>query len=148
MATRVYIRVYDSRIMEMNRPGGITGKYIHNKGQTIERFAKVQAPKRSGNLARSINLGPHRWRGHRSSIEVSANARYAKWVHNGTYGPIYPTTHEYLAVPKFRSITGAKVPRVLRRTVDGQRPQPFLREALAFVMSGSRFIRTFGSGNV
>lgn len=148
MATRIYVRVYDSRIKALNAPGAPVGRYIHRKGDTIQRYARIQAPKRSGNLARSINLGALTWRGHRSSIEVSANASYAKYVHEGTYGPIYPRKSKYLRVPAAHSITGVKMKRVNRKYVAGQHAQPFLREALAFVMGGSRFIRTFGSGNV
>jgi hypothetical protein len=148
VATRIYIRIYDSRIMALNSPGKPVGKYIHRKGDTIQRYAQQNAPRRSGRLARSVTLGDHRWRGHRSSIEVEASAPYAKYVHNGTYGPIYPKDSLFLSVPVFPSITGVKTKRTLRPYVAGQHAQPFLREAAAFVMTGSRFIRTFGSGNV
>jgi hypothetical protein len=148
VATRIYVRIYDNRIKAWNRPGGPTGRYIHRKGDTIQRYARLQAPKRSGNLARSITLGNQTWRGHRAAIEISAKAPYAKYVHEGTYGPIYPKNGKYLKVPAAHSITGTKMKRVNRKFVAGQHAQPFLREATAFVMSGSRFIRTFGSGNV
>jgi hypothetical protein len=148
VATRIYVRIYDSRIKALNAQGKPVGRYIHRKGDTVQRYATQNAPKRSGRLARSVHLGNQTWRGHRASIEIEATAPYAKYVHNGTYGPIYPVHSLFLSVPVAPSITGVKMRRTLRPYVAGQHPQPFLREAAAFVMSGSRFIRTFGSGNV
>lgn len=144
----VYVRIYDNRIKALNAPGQPVGRYVASKGRAIEGFAKAQAPKRSGRLARSIEAQPVKWRGHRSSVQVSVSAPYALFVHEGTGPWIFPNTANYLSVPKYPSITGVRVPRMRMLFVRGQRAQPFLREALDLVMGGSRFLRTFGAGNV
>lgn len=141
--TEVYVRISDRRIMELGAPGRPVGRYVDRKGDGVERFAQIQAPKRSGALARSIHKHPVEWRGHRTTVVISADAGYARWVHNGTGPVIYPNG-PFLWVPRRWSITGAKVGRMRRAFVAGQRAQPFMTEALDFVMANSRFLGVRG----
>lgn len=148
MPAVVRIRIYDSRIMALNAPTKPVGRYVAGKGRAIEGFAKANAPKRTGRLARSVEAQGVKWRGHRSSVEVVATARHARWVHEGTGPWIFPDSADYLSIPRFPSMGGMAVPRVHVLFVRGQRAQPFLADALHFVMGGARFLRTFGAGNV
>lgn len=141
--TSVTVRISDSRIKLLGAPTNMVGRYVHRKGDTVERWAEIGCPTRSGALQASIGLGPVVWRGHRTSVTISADAGYARWVHDGTGPFIYPHG-DYLSVPKFWSITGANVPRQKRAFVRGQDAQPFLRNALVFVMTSSRFVRSRG----
>lgn len=138
--TSVYVKISDRRIMELGAPGRPVGRYIDRKGDTVERWAEIGCPKRSGALARSIERSRVVHRLHHTYVTVSADAGYARWVHNGT-GPVIFPDGEFLWVPRRWSITGANVGRIRRPFVAGQAAQPFLRDALEFVMSNSRFVR-------
>ena len=90
----------------------------------VEAVAVEEAPKKKGNLADSIRKYLE---GHRAIIKPTAP--YAAWVHGGTgiYGPhktpIVPTTKKALA---FR--IGDKM--IIRRSVKGMKPNPFMKRAL------------------
>jgi len=103
------------------------------------------APRRSGELAAShVNTGVQRrgpWQADGTIRNVSGHARY---VHEGTDGPIFPTHSTFLMIHgtsagKAGPITGRA------RWVRGQRAQPWLVEAAQRVsarMGGS--IRSVG----
>lgn len=146
--TDVTVVIFDSRIKALGAPTNMVGQYVGRKGDTIERWATIMAPKRSGALARSIHEGPVEWfGGNRTSVTVSADAGYANFVHNGTTGPIHGRRKggkgapRGMLVPIHWSITGTGK-RAWRQEVAGQAAQPFLADALTFVMGGSRFVRT------
>jgi len=58
-------------------------------GASTVTLASVYAPKRSGNMVRSINAGPVRSNGTTASVTVSVDVPYATYVLKGTYGPIH-----------------------------------------------------------
>jgi len=136
MATRVVI--YDTRLRAMNAPGGMVNEYVRHKTETTAIIARGAAPKRTGHLAASIvtrvSISPSA----QGTIgTVTAKASYAKFVHEGTRGPIIAThSKRGLWVPKVKG--GFK--REWRDSVRGQAAQPFLSASLEFVMATSRFV--------
>ena len=89
----------------------------------VEAKAAEEAPKVSGNLADSIR----KYIQNRRAV-ITPVARYALYVHQGTgiYGPhkkrIVPTTKKALAFQ-----IGGKW--IYRRSVKGQKPNPFMKRA-------------------
>jgi len=97
----------------------------------IEGEARDQAPVRTGNLRHSITSRTTGI-GFRAHGEVRATAPYARYVHQGTglFGP-----HHRKIVPRekkaLRFTAGGQT--LFRRSVKGQRPNPFMDRALAAV---------------
>lgn len=149
--TSVTFRANDSRIMLLGADGHMVGRYIRRKGNDVQRWAVETCPKRSGELARSISSGNFRHAGHHTTIDISADAGYAIYVHDGT-GPqvgrdlIIGRPKGGLGAPHgmLVPVTKGSSHRAWRQEVQGQVPQPFLRDALVFVMSNSRFVRSRG----
>ena len=90
----------------------------------VEAAAVEEAPKARGNLADSI----------RKYIEgqravISPKASYAFFVHEGTgiYGP-----HKSKIVPKSKKALAFQIggKTIIRRSVKGQKPNPFMARAL------------------
>lgn len=81
----VNLRLYDTVLEQMlNSPSGDVGRYMRRISIEIISLAKARAPKRTGNLARSIHLRRHaRWaRG--QYVEIGSDLSYAYYVHEGT----------------------------------------------------------------
>lgn len=120
--------------------------------QFAEGAAKDRAPRRTGNLGRNIGHGPVHQVGNLywgatgvGRVGVGKTAPYGKWVEAGTgiFGvfrsPIVPTTGNYLrwkvfgySVPLRRKVP-VVAPRFREyfyaRSVKGQKPQRFMRQA-------------------
>lgn len=138
--SEVFITIYDTRIQEMDAKGGMVNRYVVRKTREVEAIAKLGCPVRSGRLHRSITSSVSMTLGGCNG-DVSVGAYYGMWVMHGT-----TTIHgsPKMRVPKHRGLLrGADLPigSVKYRTrVAGQRPQPFLEEALDAVMAGSTFL--------
>ncbi len=97
----------------------------------IEGEARDEAPVVTGNLRHSITSRVSGI-GFRTHGEVRATAPYAQYVHQGTglFGP-----HHRKIVPRekkaLRFVAGGQI--LFRRSVRGQRPNPFMDRALETV---------------
>lgn len=64
--------------------GGITDQYIEDKADEVLRLAVAKAPKRSGNLARSIKKKRMPSRKGYPAFMVGTTNKYARAVHEGS----------------------------------------------------------------
>lgn len=136
MATRSQVRVFvrDRGLITLNSPGphGDVWKYTNRLANQVEFLASRLAPKRTHRLANTmrVSVTPLGTRGVQGNVR--ALAPYALYVHEGTTGPIYPRNSRLLTLgpypPKgyFRATA--------HESVSGQRPQPFLANALRIIM--------------
>jgi hypothetical protein len=133
----VHVVIYESRITAWSMPGGMVYKWAYQKRVRLEALAKAGAPKRTGALAASVS-------GHYDKVpnglmmSVSADAGYAAAVHEGTLGAnIRPKNGEYMRLrPGTSKRTGRSYGFLYKKRVRGQRPQPFLADALDTVIRG------------
>lgn len=134
----VSVVIYDSRITAMNYPGGDVYKYFLHKARTTVALAKMYAPKRSGELARSVRReSPRSGRNH-VTMRVSARAKHAIFVIKGT-GPwidVDDTAEGYFWLPKY--------PRATKRVkyfsdVRGQKANDFLSAAMKAALNEPYF---------
>lgn len=131
----VDIVIYDSKIAAMSLPGGQIWRWARQRRARVERLAIRKCPRRYGTLASTIrgtyNPGPPE----QVIMEIHAGdewvAPYAVWVHEGTHGPI--TSHGSWPM-KLRPYPPRYPHTIEKYEVAGQRPQPFLQEALIEVM--------------
>ena len=89
MPTAVRVSVNDSAVaMELSTPPGENWKFMQKLGTEHAWQAAIRAPSRTTNLKRSHNLAltPVGSTGVRASVGNYAD--YARYVHEGTYGPI------------------------------------------------------------
>lgn len=118
--------VYDSKIDAMNFPGGMVHEYTRDRTRTAADLSRAFAPKRSGALAKSVH---YTVRPRTSSVvgRVSADARHATWVHEGTLDktPITATGGGLMYLPAGGGYSARRL-----RAVRGQRAQPFLVEGM------------------
>lgn len=136
MAT-VRVVVYDAALDAMFVPGGMVYEEYRGNAQEVTFLSKLDAPKRTIQLANSIRMSSERRASRqRCGFIVRADAPYASSVHEGTYGPITPTTFPYMRLPAFPEY-GARgtAPRMYRRAVAGQEANPFIMNNLRYVMS-------------
>lgn len=119
-------------------------KWGHKVGRMVTNSAKQKCPVDEGLLRNTIDYTVDTGR-ERATVTVGTPVHYAKYVHDGTgiHGPhgtpIVPVTAKAL---KFRysgpggSKTTPKEKRgwVFAKSVKGQKPQPFLTDALREVM--------------
>jgi hypothetical protein len=133
----VRVVIFDHALDAMHAPGGMIYEEMRRNAREVAFLAKLDAPKRTGRLAASIRMSSEtRTSRRRVGFVVRADAPHASWVHEGTYGPITPTTFPYMRVPAFpeRGARGTS-PSIFRREVAGQAAQPFMRNNLEYVMS-------------
>jgi hypothetical protein len=128
----VFFVVYDSKITAMNAPGGNVYRYTHHKTEATMLLAKALAPKRSGRLAGGIRKDVRQTSRDRVVGRVRSTARHSTWVHEGTHGPIVPTSGTYM-----RLRPGGGYGFSMRKVVRGQSANPFLERAMAVTMVGS-----------
>lgn len=136
MASEVRLVVYDTLIARMSLPGGAIFRWTRRRRELVEHLSIAFAPMRSGELKASIN-GTYNPRPGRFQVrmEVRASAPHALWVHEGTRGldgraRIKPhPPNKYL-----RLSPGNGHPTLYRKSVRGQKANPFMRRALTQVM--------------
>jgi len=135
MAAGYKVTIFNGRIVSLIQTGD--GKrWLHSKAKGVEASARRLAPKRSGRLAAShVTLPTQGTNQYHKRYRVSAQAYYAKWVHEGTgiYGPygVPVRTGRLMRIP-------GPSPRILRRNRKGptlvrshrgQRSNPWLLRA-------------------
>lgn len=124
--------VYENNIVRLIQVGeGST--WTRQRAWEIRALAVRWAPGRSGRLKASHKVAQNRdiYTGRfRKGFNIYADARHAAWVHGGTEdrGWIHPTRGKAMVLP-----AGGGYPRLVRKRVRGQRPQPWLRDAGEFV---------------
>lgn len=133
----VRVVVFESAVDAMHQPGGMIYDEMRDAAREVAFLAKLDAPKRTGELAAGIRMASER-RASRKKVGfyVRSDAPYSYWVHEGT-GQIYAKSRRGMSVPAYRESGPRGVaPRRRRRTVRGQRANPFLTNNLRYVMAG------------
>lgn len=141
MASPVVLRVHEGTVMAYALPGGEVSDLVWAVARMTREIAKQTAPQRTGRLRRGIGANrPKPLAPYHTASEVYANARHALWVHEGTTGPIMPKKSFTLVVPRERGpASGSELYSAsggdggvifFTRGVRGQRPQPFLANAM------------------
>lgn len=99
-------------------------------GREVVVAAKIEAPVRSGRLKASIySKGPDRRAPKFLEVVVGARARYSRFVHGGTTGPIYARNGKYLRISTTpNGITGYSEPN-----------DPFVSSDFGGAQVGKRF---------
>jgi hypothetical protein len=122
----------------LNSPFGPVAKQLLVRGNKVATAAKRRIsnnPKRvdTGRLRNSIGVKLTVRNGTHLGVEIGTNVYYARWVHEGTgiYGP-----HHKMIVPRRRKSLRwrAKGQYVFAKHVRGMAANPFLRDALKYVM--------------
>lgn len=123
-----FLRIHDAKIDLFGMQGGALWRLVNNVTQTGQRSAILLAPKRSGELAASIE----RRRPSYSKINrtatgyFAATAPHADAVIFGTLGAnIVPRFREFM-----RLRPGNGYPFMFKKRVAGQRPNDFMERAL------------------
>ena len=138
--SRVYVRVtvFDAKMSEFTMPRGSVYKWTNSKGKKIRRRAAMEAPARTGRMARSLR--EHTTGGvRRSRTIVRAHVHYGIYVHEGTSGNFgFNKLRGATPGPKSAGVwsPGARNPwpRATKKGVQGQRANPFLTRAMFSVM--------------
>lgn len=132
----VRLVIFDHVLDEMHAPGGMVYEEYRRNAREVAFLSKLDAPVRTGALAASIRMSSESRASRRKvSFVVRADALHAGWVHEGTYGPITPTTFPYMRLPRFPEIGPRGVgPRMYRKEVAGQSANPFMLNNLEYVM--------------
>ena len=144
----VFFRVHEGAVASFMDPGDVVDDLVWDVTRTTRDLAILYAPVRTGKLKGSIRASrPKRTALYKNQSNVTANAGYALYVHDGT-GRIYPKKGKYLTVPLRKGVLdgstirgaggnrrpGDPRPYFLARSVRGQRSQPFLADALRVAM--------------
>lgn len=154
-----HLRVNDPAVQSFLLPGQPVYEEIWKVSRDTKAIAQtITAPVRSGRMRNSIQANrPTRTGPYTNTALVFVKVGYGYWVHEGTAGKgtgyITPKHGRYLAVPKrghIGSVSGGDLRRQWRRggkkvfpggrpyftteRVRGQKPQPFLKEALHMAM--------------
>lgn len=117
--------------------GGVTRDLLR-RGLRVQAAAKRNVRSDHGRLRNSIHVGTRVGEQGVIIVEVGSDLNYALAVHNGTgiYGPhgtrIVPTSGSLLVFPNRRG-GGGSGRLVFARSVRGQRPNPYLKNALRAV---------------
>lgn len=125
------VNIYDSRLHKMS------ADWAAKKAREVEAVAKARVIQkkavRTGRLLAGIHAARRKQVGGITTVKVHSSARYSKWVHEGTYGPIHARNGPAMWVPKFKYGTL----RVWRTEVNGQAANPFLNFAMRKVLRGT-----------
>lgn len=127
----VSVVIFDSRIDAWHMPGGMVYRYTEHKTDSVVRFAKAFAPKRTGHLAGSVRRDVRRTSRDRVVGRVRATAFYSTYVIKGTSTPIFPKNGKWLSLPRTAAHPWNTNIRTLKPFVRGQAPNNFLLRALA-----------------
>jgi len=146
----VFFRVHEGAVASFMNPGDDVDDLVWDVTRTTRDLAILYAPVRSGKLKGSIRGSrPKRTGVYTNASNVTANAGYALYVHDGVKGRIFPQKGKYLTVPLVPgSVSGAALRAqfggnrrrgssagfFLAKSVRGQAAQPFLADALKVAM--------------
>lgn len=121
--------LYPSRInAHFVGPTGTVAEHANRVGREAEIRAKILAPRRTGELARSVKWGPFPQGPYMYAISLGAYVHYAPFVSGGTHSPITPWGGHWLRLPASRMASGRFI---YRQYVRGQRPNDFLARAMS-----------------
>lgn len=126
----IRVVVYDSGIAAMSLPGGDIYRWTRQRRERVERLTRLNAPKRTGRMARSVRGNYIPRSPTRIHMEVHVETEYALYVHEGVPGWIIaksPGGMNLPAWPPHRAKWGLPAVR-------GQRANPFAANALREVM--------------
>lgn len=153
-----FIRVHEGAVQSFLLPGQPVDRLIHNTAQHARAFARDHINNRTGALALGIQVNqPTRTGPLTNSSLVWTRTKYALYVHEGT-GRIFPKNGKMLTIPKnnygiggggnpsggslrkaWRSGGRAEfpdgAPYFTRRSISGQKANPFLQKGLAEAMA-------------
>ena len=119
----------------LRSPGGAVARDMLRRGLRVQAGAKQRVRANEGILRNSIHLASIVTDTGDLGVEIGSDLRYALYVHNGTgvygqYGsPIVPTHGQFLV---FTPRGSGRV--VFARSVLGQEPNPFLKDALPLAL--------------
>lgn len=131
MADPVVIRVHETAVLSYILPGGEVYGAVEGVIVDARDYAKMYAPIRTGALWRNIrHVRPGARSGYRISGYIYANIKYARYVNNGTTGPITSKSGNDM---RFRGNLG-RGNWVRASEVSGQRPQRFMERGLTAAM--------------
>lgn len=124
-----YVVIVNDRGISQLIQVGDGRRWIKGQANQIERVAVSIAPGRTQQLRQSHEVVQERSALGRfqSGFRVSATARHAAWVHEGTSG----MPGRWAKIPAQRSRTGAQV---VKFGVKGQPGNPWLADAAAIVV--------------
>ncbi len=133
---KVRVFVHQSKIAELNAPGGDVDRFVHRIANRAFILAYAGAPRRSGALQASIDVDRSGSNQYGVNYRVVAGAEHASWVHEGT-GPVSADMTLYAGAG--RHVPAQWMPwrhaRIQHR--NGQLPNPFLARALRAAMRES-----------
>lgn len=132
------VEVYENGIVRLIQVGdGV--RWIRSKAKAVENRARVIVPKRTGKLMASHRTTQNRsgLGRYESGFAVSADASYARYVHEGTgiHGPRHAPIVKLkgMKIPGRINRLGSKGDTVIYRS-QGQRANPWLERAAAQVL--------------
>lgn len=154
MAKPVRYRIIERNVQRLAAPVGPMADMLNDVTKKAKTLAKASAPSRSGTLRRGININYAKPNGYlRLQGVLYANARHALWVHDGTTGPIKATGGGFMRVPQNRRspVRGAALPNkqvLAKRSVRGQRSQPFLSTAIRKALVAEQRVSQIGANRL
>lgn len=136
MADRIRVIIYDAQLDAMFRRRGMVYNHERRRARRALTWARRMAPKRSRALVNSLHVteatSPKR---RTTGFWIGARAPHSVFVHEGTRMIIFARSRKGMSVPIFPEMgPRGTSPRTRRRTVRGQRAQPFLTRARDRVM--------------
>lgn len=142
MHVHSFVDMNQFRARSMFYPGGSTYRWFQSHvRRPALAAARSSTPTRTGTMA-ALNYS--RMGANKSGLWVQLGnmAGYAKYVHEGTQGPIVPRRGEYLKLGS-HSPTGPGFPQFMYlKEVSGQDAQPWLSRSMARILNLNRFYAT------
>ncbi len=138
MASTFKVTIYEPKVsLQFDTPGQV-GRWASARQREIVAQAKVEAPTRYGELVAGVRAGGALKTGRYSLRRiVLSTAGHSRFVHEGTTGPIFARRYGFMMVPAFEGAAPGRMGGtnlVARRSVAGQRANPFLVRAGRLVM--------------
>lgn len=109
--------------------GGQAYRFMDRLREAMHRACVMDAPVRSGEVKRSHRSYARGRNGYRTDVRVENISNHAAFPHEGTTGPIFPVTANFLIVP----IAPGSSQWVRRKSVAGQKANPWIDNACARV---------------
>lgn len=127
----VRVVIFDAQLDRMFVRRGMVYNHERRRARRVETIAKSLVNDRTRRLRWSIRVIESTDRRKRETgFWVGSDLDYAKYVHDGTTGPIRANGPWKLSVPAYRETIPGTAPRVRRTSVRGQRAQMFLVRAM------------------
>lgn len=138
------VRWHDHEWVQMHLPGGMVFNWTAENTRHASSFARTSAPRRSGRLASTVRAdnrtgGPHAIR---SYVRAGSSlAPYARFVLEGTTGPIMPHGRYLQVAPNYPNYPATSIGRNGRpvafyaRSVSGQKANNFLMRGVTMQLS-------------